>query len=169
MKSEEVIERNIYRQYLKLWFLPIGLTIHFVYVSLNSIIYSKMKWLMDSKYISLGKLFMIYSIIAFIFNIIICIVLTHIKCSGEVANYFCEIKDEDVLFLENIYLFREDILVIKENFKKDLIYVIIIIFVDMITYSLYIFFFINFKKFSSRILFFFKFYNRCIQSNNFDD
>ena len=146
MKSEEVIDRNIYKQYLNLWFLPIGLTIHFVYVSLNSIIYSKMKWLMDSKNISLGKLFMIYSIAALIFNIIICIVLTHIKCSTDVAQYFCEIEDEDDLYLENISLFIEDILVINENFKKDLIYVIIIIFVDMITYSLYIFFFLSILK-----------------------
>ena len=146
MKSEEVIDRNIYKNHLDLWFLPIGLIIHFVYVSLNSYIYSKMKWLMDSKYISLGKLFMIYSIIGFIFNIIVCVVLTYIKCWGDTAEYFCEIKDEDDSYLENFLLFYEDMLVIHMENKKDFIYVIIIIFVDIITYSLYIFFFLSILK-----------------------
>ena len=146
MKSEEEIDRNIYKNHLDLWFLPIGLIIHFVYVSLNSYIYSKMKWLMDSKYISLGKLFIIYSIIGFIFNIIVCVVLTNIKCGGKTADYYCEIKDEDDSYLENYDLFFENLNVIYENFKIDLIYIIIIVFVDIITYSLYIFFFLSILK-----------------------
>ena len=146
MKSEEEINSNIYKQYLDLWFLPIGLIIHFVYVSLNSYIYSKMKWLMDSKYISLGKLFMIYSIAGFIFNIIVCVILTNIKCNGKTAEFYCEIKDEDDSYLENFDLFYENLIVIYENFKEDFIYVIIIAFVDMVTYSLYIFFFLSILK-----------------------
>jgi hypothetical protein len=146
MKSEEVKDKNIYKKHLGFWFLPIGLIIHFVYVSLNSYICSKMKWLMDSKYISLGKLLMTYSIAGFIFNIIVCVVLTFIKCWGKTAVYFCKIKDEDNSYLENIFLFYEDILVIYMENKNDFIYASIIIFVDMITYSLYIFFFLSILK-----------------------
>jgi len=146
MNSEEIIDKNIYKDHLELWFLPIGLIIHFAYVSLSSFIYSKMKWLMDAKYIYLGKLFMIYSIVSFIFNIIGCVVLTYIKCSGEVGDFFCEIYDEDDSFLENFSLFYDDILVIYKNYKNDFTYIIIIIFVDMIIFSLYIYFFLSILK-----------------------
>jgi hypothetical protein len=75
--SEEENDEYIYKEeYLSLWFLPLGLIIYFVYVSIISYVYSKMKWFMDLKLISLTKLFMIYTLVGFFINIIYSVILT---------------------------------------------------------------------------------------------
>ena len=146
MTSKESNQENIYKDpYLNLWYLPLGLIIHFVYVCISSYTYSKIKWFMDLKQISLTKLFMIYSILGFFINIIFCVIITYIKCRGKVAKFFCTISDnEDDLYLDNIFVFFDDISNIYEEKKNYLIYIIFIIFVDMICDSLFIFFFFQF-------------------------
>jgi hypothetical protein len=82
MISEEESEEIIYKDYLSLWFLLLGLIIYFAYVGSISYVYSKMKWFMDIQLISLTKLFMIYALLGFFINIIYCVILTYIKCKG---------------------------------------------------------------------------------------
>ena len=110
---------------------------------------------MNENLISLTKLFMIYSLAGFLINIIICIILTFIKCWGETKFYFCHIKDEkDNFYVENIILYFEKLSDISEE-KADLFFFIFITFLYTILISLYIyFFFINFKTFNSGTLLF---------------
>ena len=150
MQSEN--SNPLYKKYL--WFLPIGTIIYLLYVFMCSWVYSKMKWFMNENWISLTKLFMIYSLAGFLINIIICIILTFIKCWGETKFYFCHIKDEkDNFYVENIILYFEKLSDISEE-KADLFFFIFITFLYTILISLYIFFFINFKTFNSGTLLF---------------
>ena len=139
MNKEETND-TIYKKIF--WFLPIGLIIFFIDVCLNSYVYSKMKWFMDSKWISLPKLFMIFAIIGFIINIIFCIIFTYIKCGGELSDYFCRIKDnKGDKYLDNFYKFFDDISNIYGNDGNYLIYNIYIILPDIIFNSLFVYFF----------------------------
>ena len=155
--SEKDDDENIYKEeYLSLWFLPLGLIIYFIYVSIISYVYSKMKWFMDLKLISLTKLFMIYALIGFFISIIYSVILTYIKCEGKVSNYFCGIIDnKGGKYLENIFVFFDDISYIYRENKKYIFYFICIIFVDLIFNSLFIFyFFIILKNLSPEFFFF---------------
>ena len=142
MQSEN--SNPLYKKYL--WFLPIGTIIYLLYVFMCSWVYSKMKWFMNENWISLTKLFMIYSLAGFLINIIICIILTFIKCWGETKFYFCHIKDEkDNFYVENIILYFEKLSDIYEE-KADLFFFIFITFLYTILISLYIYFFFSILK-----------------------
>jgi len=156
LNSEEANKRNIYKDYLSLWFLPLGLIIYIIYVSITSYIYSKMKWFMDLKWISMTKLLMIYALLGLIINIIYCIILTYIKCEGNASNYFCNIEDiNDVQYIENISEFFDDISnVYKEN-KSYIIYFVCIVFADVIFFSLFIFYFFLILKYLTPEFYFF--------------
>ena len=155
-ESEDEDYKNIYREFISIWFLPIGLIIHFLYVTIYSYVYSKLKWLMDLKQISLSKLFMIYSSLGFLINIIICVILTFIKCKGNTKFYFCSILDKQGnYYLDNILLFFKRVSLIYEDNEDDLIYATLIIFIDMILNSLYVFFFLSILKNLTPVHFFF--------------
>ena len=133
-------EDSIYKKIL--WFLPIGLIIYFMDVGIISYAYSKMKWFLDSKWISLSKLFMIYSIIGFFINIIFCVIANFIKCRGEVASFFCRIQDsKGNFYIDNISEFLDDISNIGGENGQYLIYNIIILLSDIILNSLFIYFY----------------------------
>ena len=155
--SEEENDEYIYKEeYLSLWFLPLGLIIYFVYVCIISYVYSKMKWFMDLKLISLTKLFMIYTLVGFFISIIYSLILTYIKCEGKVSDYFCIIVDnKGEKYLENISVFFDEISYIYGENKKYIIYFICIIFVDLIFNSLFIFYFFYILKNLSPEFFFF--------------
>jgi hypothetical protein len=112
--------------------------------------YSKIKWFMDFNWISLTKLFMIYSLAQFLINVIFCIILTFIKCTGDIKYYFCNIQDyedEDALYMENILIFLQKLKdIYNEKYKGDLIFVIFYILLDIILTSLFNFFFLSILK-----------------------
>ena len=102
---------------------------------------------MDLKWISLTRIFIIYSILGFFINIIFCIILSFIKCEGKVANYFCKIVDnKGGQYLDNIFIFFNNISKIYRENKNYLIYIICIIFVDVIFDSLSTFFLLSILK-----------------------
>ena len=129
--------KNIFINYLKFWFWPLGFIILFIYVYICSYTYTKMKWFMDLKQFPLTKLFIIYALLGFIINIILCLLLTYIKCGREIGKYFCNILDKkNDLYLENIFVFFYKISKIYEENKNYLIFIIFIFFVDAILYSM---------------------------------
>lgn len=136
-------KENIYiKNNFRLWLFLSGLIILFVYVYISAYTFSKIKWFMDLKQVSLTKLLMIYSLLGIFINIIYCAILTYIKCEGGMGKYLCKILDNDNnLYFENIFLFFNNI---SNIYRENIIYLIIIIFiifVDMILYSLYNFLF----------------------------
>ena len=103
-KEGDIIYKKI------LWFFPIGHIIYFMVVVIYSYAFSKMKWFLDSKWISLSQLFMIYSIFGFFINIILCVISTFIKCHREIAGFFCVIQDnKGNFYIDNIFEFLDDI------------------------------------------------------------
>ena len=106
MKSENGNGETIYKEYE--WLIPIGLIIYLFYITMSSYSLSKMKYFMDFNWISLTQLFMICSLLQFLFNVILSEISTYIKCSEETKYYFCNIEDlenEEVLYLENNIIF----------------------------------------------------------------
>jgi hypothetical protein len=148
MNSEDVNDENIYKEYN--WLIPIGLIIYLFHIIMLSYSYSKIKWFMDFNWISLTKLFMIYSLVLFLFNVIFCLIFTFIKCTGDVKYFFCYIQDdedEDALYLENLLLFFKKLKIIyNEQDKGDLIFAIFYFLLDIILTSLYNFFFLSILK-----------------------
>ena len=111
---------------------------------------------MDLKWISLTRILMLYSILEFFINIIFCIILSFIKCEGKVSNYFCKIVDiNGDQYLDNIFIFFDNISKIYRENNNYLIYIICIIFVDMIIDSLFTYFlFLILKNLAVEFLFF---------------
>ena len=139
-------KKSIY--YQNIWLIPIELIIYSLLGIINSYTNSKIKLFMDLNWISLPKLLIIYSIIGFLINSIICIILTIIKCGdGTFTNYFCYIKEEDHYYMENIFAFFKKISIILSNENKsDLIFVICLFLLQILVYSLDNFFFISVLK-----------------------
>ena len=93
-----------------MWLFLSGFLILFIYVYITAYTFSKIKWFMDLKQVSLTKLLMIYSLLGIFINIIYCSLLTYIKCEGGMGKYLCKISDNDNnLYLENIFLFFDSI------------------------------------------------------------
>ena len=137
----------IYKKYSDWWVFALGLIIHFLYASISSYTYSKMKWFMDLKQISLPKLFMIYSVLGLFINIIFCLILTKIKCNQDVGTYFCSVNDiENNLYVENIQAFYYDISIIFNEHKNYIIHIIIIFCADVISDCLFVFCFLSILK-----------------------
>ena len=138
-------QKNIYKEYF--WLLPIGIIIFLLYIIITSYIYSKIKWFMELNWISLTKLFMIYTLVGLSINIINCIILTFIKCWGDAKSYFCFIGDnEGNFYVENIILYFENILEIYEEDKFDFVFLVTKLFLSTIIISFYIYFFFSTLK-----------------------
>lgn len=149
MKSENG-KNSIYNQ--KMWIIPITLIIYSILVILNSYTFSNIKLFMDLNWISLSKLFIIYSILGFLINSIICIILTFVKCGGIFKNYYCYIEEEGNYYIENIFPFFKKIsLIFSDDNKSDLIFVICIILLQIFIRSILMLFFpfFSFKIFIS--------------------
>ena len=150
MKSEDVNAQNIYKIYN--WLIPIGLIIYLLHMIIISYSYSKLKWFMDFNWISLTKLFMIFSLVQFLINVIFCAILTFIKCTGKIKFFFCNILDEEdedeyTLYMENILIFFNKLKdIYNEESKGDFIFLIFYILLDIILTSLFNFFFLSLLK-----------------------
>ena len=89
----------------------IGLLIYFILITFRSYINTKLKWLIDKKYISPIKLLILYGIIGFFFSLIICIVASFIPCGPDngddytIYDYFCKVKYDKNKYLDNFKAF----------------------------------------------------------------
>ena len=64
-------------------FYLFGIIFYFILITLRSYVNTKIKWLMDLKYISIAKLIIIYGIIGTIICSIICTITTFVNCSSS--------------------------------------------------------------------------------------
>ena len=123
------------------WFIPIAIIIYLFFISSTSYIYTKLKFYMDLKFISLTKLLILYGSIGFVFTLIACIIETNSKCVGSERDFFCQIRvyqNETTYdsYIENIKVFFYVFSILN---KKDFIIEIFLFFLGMIFYycSLY--------------------------------
>ena len=108
------------------WLSALALPIYFVLIIFRSYVDTKIKWLMDFKFVSISKIFLLYSIIGFVFCLVSCIISSFIICEkspdtssdkNTIYDYFCKVKDE---FDNNNKYFDNFLLYFKSfNTKKD--------------------------------------------------
>ena len=134
----------------KKWLIPIGIISYILIMSLRSYVNTRIKWLMDSKYISGIKLLLIYGILGTFFSLIICIVSTFIKCSNQNKTRICNINlsNSTDYYFESFSIYYETLSNPKYfniedvNKTKEIIYEIIVNFFGVITNFCYFFYYI---------------------------
>ena len=92
------------------WLTSIGTIISIVLIVIRSYIHTKLKWLIDLRYISPNKILIIYSVIGTIISTIITLVSTFISC-GEIDinnstkkyinDYFCRVHYDNNKYIDN--------------------------------------------------------------------
>ena len=93
------------------WLLPIGFFIYLILITLRSYINTKIKWLIDLRYISSSKIFVLYSFIGFLVCSSLSIIVSFIPCSDDMSSnytiydYFCTVKYENKKYIDNIFLY----------------------------------------------------------------
>jgi hypothetical protein len=88
--NEEIIYKNepIYL---------IGIIVYLILIILRSYVNTKIKWLMDLKYISLSRLLLLYGLIGIIMSSVACTITTFISCSNCLCQIF-NIEDKKNYF-----------------------------------------------------------------------
>ena len=71
----------------------ISIIIYLFIINSTSYIYTKLKFYMDLKFISITKLLILYGIIGFVLSSIACIIETLFKCVGSVNKFFCNVQN----------------------------------------------------------------------------
>ena len=129
-------------------YIPIGIVIYIVLITIRSYVNAKIKWLMDLKYISHSKLLLYYGIIGTIICAIISTVSTFVKCRDifeefDINDYICKIPyhengthiKKEKYFESVSYYYRTFKGEISDEFKQiEIFYEIIIIFGGIITF-----------------------------------
>ena len=95
VKSDETLP-ILYKK--NIIFIPIGITIYLLLITLRSFVNTKIKWFMDLKYISASKLLKLYGIMGTFVCTIICLVTTFVSCKtikqdnyDDIRDYICKI------------------------------------------------------------------------------
>ena len=112
----------------KVVLLPLGIALFFINMILRSYVNTKIKWIMDLKYISPGKILILYGFLGTIISLIICTITTFIF--GEEKNDYI---DNFLIYIKNLQN------LIPEESSK-FIYEILVVFFGSITnffYTLY--------------------------------
>ena len=126
------------------WLFPISVIIYLIIVNSTSYIFTKLKFYMDLKFISLTKLLIYYGIIGFVFSTIACVIETSFKCVGNQKGYFCYVtstdsnnkNSNDNVYIDNFFIYIEDFS--KLNSKEKAIGIIIFVIETILYYcSLY--------------------------------
>ena len=88
--------------------VPIGIIVYLILITIRSYVNSKIKWLMDLKYISENILLMIYGLFGTIICSVICIISTFIKCKdlnaqnkADFFDYVCKVEYDNKTYLDN--------------------------------------------------------------------
>ena len=129
----------------------IGIIIYSPLMATKSYIYVKIKYFMDSKYISENSLLKLYGLIGTIFYTLIGIISTIFKCKedNDIKNfydYICNIVYEDNKYLENFISFFTTTISIKEILIE-----IIAVFFGMVSFYFYKFYLLSIVKFLSPV------------------
>jgi hypothetical protein len=129
---------NIYRE--KIYLIPIVILIYLLFLLMESFSNWDAKWLMDLKFISSSKLYMLYGILGFIIYSIICIIATFVDCGKNTLN-LCKVEGKErkdvKIYFESFIIYFNDLSL------KNCFYTILYV----ITYILKSYFYIlTFKK-----------------------
>ena len=127
--------------------MPIGIIIYSPLMTMKSYINVKMKYFMDTKYISEYELLKLYGVIGAIFYTIICIISTFFQCKEDNENknifdYICGIIYNDKKYFENFISFVTTTICIKEILIE-----ILVIFLGIISFCFYKFYSMMIIKF----------------------
>ena len=173
-KLEEVKDINLKYKYsptidkfkiiyvVKTLLFPIGLVIYFILICFRSYVDTKIKWLMDLKYISSIKIFFLLNLIGFIFCFIIILISTFIPCSSyhrtnfyTFSDYFCTIHDNNnnnETYLDNFSVYFNGLINDDDSYKE-----IIALFLGVIFFFFYKFFYLKVIEFLSPVYIIFSF------------
>jgi hypothetical protein len=127
--------------------MPIGIIIYSPLMTMKSYINVKMKYFMDTKYISEYELLKLYGVIGAIFYTIICIISTFFQCKEDNENknifdYICGIIYNDKKYFENFISFVTTTICVKEILIE-----ILVIFLGIISFCFYKFYSMMIIKF----------------------
>jgi len=140
MKSKGKTDENIYK------FILIGFLIDITIGFILTYVYSKIKWFMHFNFISLAKLFMIFTLEQFSIYTIICLISTFIECGEKAKITICNIQKDNNYYFENISIFFEKISMIFRENKPDFIFIICLLIFEIIFAILYVLFFLSILK-----------------------
>jgi hypothetical protein len=93
----------LYIEYI--WLIPLGIIIYLFLIIIEAYSLTKIKQLMDLRYISPSKILIIHGLLGTFFYLIISVISTFIKCNELIKDYICLVKGENESFYENIFLY----------------------------------------------------------------
>ena len=113
-----------------------GIIFYFIFIILRSYVNTKIKWLMDSKYISIAKLIIIYGFIGTIFSSIACTITTFVNCPSSKNIGLCKVELDTtndnnnikLKYYDNFYIYFNKF----ENINK--IEEIVVIIIGFVTF-----------------------------------
>ena len=97
------------------WFIPIGIILFIILITIRSYVNSKIKWFIDLKYISTSKLLKYYGIVGAIISSITCIITTYVNCKNikDINNnyeYICNVyyyNDKNTKYFDSFLIYFE--------------------------------------------------------------
>ena len=154
-----------YPIYQYIYLIPVGIIYYLVIIIIRAYAVTEMKIFMDLRYISPTKLLIIYGIIGFLINSIICIIFTYNKCFtiSDIDIHLCQINnisnnsEPNETYLENFFIYFKVLKdSINNNKNSEVIIEVFVSFIGAITYFCYIYFYILIIQFltSVHIIFF---------------
>jgi hypothetical protein len=141
-------EELVYHIYKYKYLIPVGIIYYLIIITIRAYAVTEMKIFMDLRYISPSKLLIIYGIIGFLINSIICIISTYNKCLtiGDIDIHLCKINNNtnpNEKYLENFFIYFK---ILKDSINNDKNYEVIIeileSFFGTLTYYCFIYFYI---------------------------
>ena len=142
------------------WLWTLGLIIYFILIFLRSYINTKIKWLIDLKYISSIKIFILFNIIGFIFCTLISILVSFLPCNESnekdgfytFKDYFCTVRYENQKYIDNFIVYFKELHTNHDNYLE-----IISLVLGVIFFCFYKFFCLKVIEFLSPVYLIFSF------------
>ena len=110
------------------WLSAFALPFYFALIIYRSYVNTKLKWLMDLKFVSISKIFLFYSIIGFANCLIIVVISTFFPCyvpigdkskdNYNIYDYFCKVKYEKKKFYDNFRVYFTELFSSSECYKE---------------------------------------------------
>ena len=131
-ENEKNKKRQIYIE--NIYLIPLGIIIYLILLSIHSYSITKIKWLMDLRYISLNKILLVYGLIGTIAYFIFCLITTFLKCPSDFNEIICKINydNKNNYYLENFFSYYNQI---KTN-NLEIIYEILVNFIGVSSFIL---------------------------------
>ena len=137
-----------------------ALPLYFILITFRSYVHTKIKWLIDLKYISTSKILTIYGIIGFAFCFLICLISTFIPCNTSdnegnytIHDYFCRVKYDNKKYFDNFLAYFSGLNERDENAINEIIALIL----GAICFFLYKFFCLRIIEFLTPVHIIFSF------------